>query len=81
MRLFRGNKFHAIAAYNGGEQAAQSWITQFPCDDDEWVENIGYNLTRDYVKKIIGGKREYQLLYRQKSPASASRHAALRIQF
>ena len=44
-------------------------------------ENIGYNLTRDYVKKIIGGKREYQLLYRQKSPASASRHAALRIQF
>jgi soluble lytic murein transglycosylase-like protein/TolA-binding protein len=62
MRLFRGDQFHAVAAYNGGEQAVQEWISQFPCDDDEWVENIGYNQTRDYVKKVIGGKRAYQLL-------------------
>jgi soluble lytic murein transglycosylase len=73
MRLFRGNQFRAVAAYNSGEQAVQSWIAQFPCDDDEWVENLGYNLTRDYVKKIIGGKREYQLLYRRMPSAFPSR--------
>ena len=56
-----GSPFHA------GEQAVQTWVTRFPGDDDEWIENLGYNLTRDYVKKIIGGRRAYQLLYRHQS--------------
>jgi soluble lytic murein transglycosylase len=73
MQLFRGNEFHVVAAYNGGEHAVQKWLAMYPGDDDEWVENIGYSQTRDYVKKVIGGRREYQLLYQQKSPASASR--------
>jgi len=75
MQLFRGNEFNVVAAYNGGEHAVQRWRAMYPGDDDEWVENIGYSQTRDYVKKVIGGRREYQLLYQQKSPASAS-HAA-----
>ena len=70
--MFGGDQFKAVAAYNGGEHAVEGWTRKFPGDDDEWVENIGYRETRDYVKKVIGGRREYLLLYQQQSPAAAS---------
>src|SRR5260370_10271821 len=57
--MFSGDQFHAVAAYNGGEHAVAKWMSQFPGDDDEWVENIAYKETREYVKKVIGGRREY----------------------
>ncbi len=72
MDMFAGNPFRAVAAYNGGEQAVARWVKQYPGDDDQWVENIGYRETRDYVKKVIGGRREYQLLYRTQSTNSGS---------
>jgi len=68
--MFQGDKFRAVAAYNGGEHAVEGWSRKFPGDDDEWVENIGYRETRDYVKKVIGGRREYLLLYPQQASAS-----------
>ena len=61
--MFHGDAFHAVAAYNGGEHAVTKWMSEFPGDDDEWVENIAYKETREYVKKVIGGRREYLLLY------------------
>jgi soluble lytic murein transglycosylase-like protein len=42
-------------------------VADFSGADDEWVENIAYKETREYVKKVIGGRREYLLLY-QRSP-------------
>ncbi len=68
--MFRGDAFKAVAAYNGGEHAVEGWTRKFPGDDDEWVENIGYRETRDYVKKVIGGRREYLLMYRPGSPVT-----------
>ena len=70
--MFGGDQFKAVAAYNGGEHAVEGWTRKFPGDDDEWVENIGYRETRDYVKKVIGGRREYLLLYQGKSPDTVS---------
>lgn len=67
--MFHQDVFKAVAAYNGGENAVARWTEKHPGDDDEWVENIGYRETRDYVKKVIGGRREYGLLYQ----AGASR--------
>ena len=61
--MFNGDAFHAVAAYNAGENAVSKWIAKSPGADDEWVENIAYKETRDYVKKVIGGRREYLLLY------------------
>ena len=66
--MFNGNAFKAVAAYNGGEHAVAGWAAKYPGDDDQWVENIGYRETRDYVKKVVGGLREYRLLY----PAGSS---------
>lgn len=70
--MFDGDPFKAVAAYNGGEHAVAAWIAQYPGDDDQWVENIGFRETRDYVKKVIGGMREYQLLYGTRSTAAAA---------
>jgi soluble lytic murein transglycosylase len=68
--MFHGDEFKAVAAYNGGEHAVEQWTRKFPGADDEWVENITYRETREYVKRVIGGWREYQLLYGQKSRLS-----------
>ncbi|HYL58121.1 MAG TPA: transglycosylase SLT domain-containing protein, partial [Candidatus Acidoferrales bacterium] len=65
--MFNGDPFRAVAAYNAGEHAVSKWDSEFRGDDDEWVENIAYKETREYVKKVIGGRREYQLLYQPKS--------------
>jgi soluble lytic murein transglycosylase len=71
--LFQGDRFKAVAAYNGGEHAVEGWTRRFPGDDDEWVENIGYRETRDYVKKVIGGRRQYLLLYPSQDGLPATR--------
>ncbi|HVC43598.1 MAG TPA: transglycosylase SLT domain-containing protein [Candidatus Binataceae bacterium] len=73
--MFGGDSFKAVAAYNGGEHAVAGWNAKFSGDDDAWVENIGYRETRDYVKKVIGGLREYRLIYQAGSlaiPATAA---------
>jgi peptidoglycan lytic transglycosylase len=63
LKMFNGNEFRAIAAYNAGEDAVQRWDAEFSGPDDEWVENIDYGETRNYVKKVVGGMREYRMLY------------------
>lgn len=73
MALYGGDRFRAVAAYNGGEQAVARWNALFPGDDDAWVENIQYRETCDYVKKVIGGMREYELLYPSRGSAGTQR--------
>ena len=68
LEMYGGDAFRAVAAYNAGEHAVAKWVADFPGADDEWVENIAYKETREYVKKVIGGRREYLLLYQ---PAEA----------
>lgn len=70
--MYRGDRFKAAAAYDGGEDAVARWSAKYPGDDDQWVENIAYHETRDYVKKVIGGLREYELLYGGKRAAVAA---------
>jgi soluble lytic murein transglycosylase len=69
--MFNGDAFKAVAAYNGGEHAVAGWAAKYPGDDDQFVENIGFHETRDYVKKVIGGLREYRLLYQHATAAAA----------
>ena len=63
LEMFDYDPFKAVAAYNGGEHAVAAWNKKYPGDDDQWVENIEYRETRDYVKRVIGGLREYRMLY------------------
>jgi soluble lytic murein transglycosylase-like protein len=73
LAMFNGNEIRAVAAYNAGEHAVAGWNEKFPGEDDEWVENIGYHETREYVKHVIGNKREYRLLYSSGAAATISR--------
>ncbi|HJU10488.1 MAG TPA: transglycosylase SLT domain-containing protein, partial [Candidatus Binataceae bacterium] len=72
MGMFDGNIFKVVAAYNAGEHAVTQWNARYPGDDDQWVENIAFRETRDYVKKVIGGRREYRMLYGSRSVVSTS---------
>jgi peptidoglycan lytic transglycosylase len=71
--LFHGNEVRAVAAYNAGQNAVNGWIARFGGDNDQWVENIGFHETRNYVKRVIGGMREYRLLYPPHHAVQASR--------
>jgi len=43
----------ALAAYNAGERAAERWLPPQPIDSDVWIENIPYNETRAYVRRVL----------------------------
>jgi soluble lytic murein transglycosylase len=76
LETFSGDRVRAIAAYNAGSAPVRHWDAQFAGEqDDEWVENIGYQETRDYVKRVLGNLREYRLLY-GRTKAAGQAHAA-----
>jgi soluble lytic murein transglycosylase len=43
----------ALAAYNAGDAAASRWLPAQPLDSDVWIENIPYNETRAYVRRVL----------------------------
>jgi soluble lytic murein transglycosylase len=43
----------ALGAYNAGEAAAARWLPATPTDNDVWIENIPYNETRAYVRRVL----------------------------
>ena len=50
---FDGQLPLALAAYNAGPNAVQRWLPTGAMDADIWLENIPYNETRDYVRRIL----------------------------
>jgi soluble lytic murein transglycosylase len=72
MGMFGSDIVKVVAAYNAGEHSVSQWNARYRGENDEWVENIGFHETRDYVKKVIGGMREYRLLYGSPSAVSSS---------
>jgi soluble lytic murein transglycosylase len=50
---FDGQLPVALAAYNAGENAAKRWLPSEPIDSDVWIENIPYNETRAYVRRVL----------------------------
>ena len=61
---FGGNLSLTLAAYNAGKQAVQRWLQRFGfADEVEFVEDIPYTETRNYVKRVLGNYERYQALY------------------
>ena len=61
---YNDNLILGLAGYNAGPQAVDKWRTRFPyAEADEFVENISYRETRDYVKKVLRNYRTYRRLY------------------
>jgi len=53
----------AIASYNAGPEAVSRWLAEGPLEDDEWVEAIPYDQTREYVKRVLRSLHVYRMLY------------------
>ena len=50
----------ALASYNGGEDAVRDWLKNGKYRTvDEFIEDIPYNETRNYVKKVLTTYFEY----------------------
>jgi soluble lytic murein transglycosylase len=62
---FHQDTVYTLASYNAGAGAVNRWRKAFgQLDRDEFIENIPYQETRDYVKKIVAHISIYKSLYR-----------------
>ena len=60
LEQFSGNLVYTIASYNAGPLAVGNWIAQYRGQgQDEFVELIPYQETRQYVKRVLRSYREY----------------------
>ena len=60
---FRGAHY-ALASYNAGEHRIARWITERPgFDQDEFIDDIPFPETQNYVKRILGTADDYRRLY------------------
>ncbi len=63
-RLYNQTVF-AVAGYNGGPAAVERWLKTIPSEDiDEFVENIPYDQTRNYIKKVYRSYWNYKRIYK-----------------
>lgn len=68
---FSGNLVQTIAAYNAGPLVVGSWAATFRGrSEDEFVELIQYQETRQYVKRVLRSYKEYLRLAGQQKPVS-----------
>jgi soluble lytic murein transglycosylase len=68
---FSGNLVQAIAAYNAGPMVVENWsVTYRGQSEDEFVELIQYQETRQYVKRVLRSYKEYLRLSGQQKSLS-----------
>jgi soluble lytic murein transglycosylase len=61
---FAHNRALAIAAYNAGGGAVGRWLAARGDEDfDLWVEEIPFDETRGYLKRVLASEAAYGLLY------------------
>jgi len=64
LKRYRGQAVPAIAAYNGGPHAVDSWLDSFgDRPTDEFVERIPFDQTRNYVRRVTSAWARYRYLY------------------
>ena len=70
MRYFKdlmdrfGGAHYALASYNAGEQRIERWIAERPgFDQQEFIDDIPFPETQNYVKRILGTADDYRRLY------------------
>ncbi len=55
----------ALAAYNAGEHRVARWVAERPgASRDEFIDDIPFPETQNYVKRILGTAEDYRALYK-----------------
>jgi soluble lytic murein transglycosylase len=61
---FGGGTHLALASYNAGEGAVARWVAERPgISREEFIDDIPYPETQNYVKRIVGTAEDYRRLY------------------
>ena len=65
-KRFDGRMSAAIGSYNAGPRKVSAWLRGEGgrLEDDVWVENIPYDQTRGYVKRVLRSLHVYKVFYR-----------------
>ena len=64
MKEHNGDVIYMAAAYNAGSTALERWKKKYRgLSMDEFIENIPYEETRNYVKKVYASAETYRQLY------------------
>ncbi|GEM_PF-1110945 len=59
-----GRLYMATAGYNGGPSNVKRWArARTDLEIDEWVEEIPFNETKNYVKRVFSNWSVYEMLY------------------
>jgi soluble lytic murein transglycosylase len=59
-----GAPHYAIASYNAGESRVARWRKDKPdLEQDEFIDDIPFPETQNYVKRILGTAEDYRRLY------------------
>jgi soluble lytic murein transglycosylase len=60
-----GGVHYALAAYNAGDHRVATWQRERPgLPQDEFIDDIPFPETQNYVKRILGTAEDYRRLYR-----------------
>jgi soluble lytic murein transglycosylase len=65
-RLVRqfGGLYYALASYNAGENRVVRWRAERPgVEEDEFIDDIPFPETQNYVKRVLGTAEDYRMLY------------------
>lgn len=61
-----GGTYYALASYNAGENRIVRWKAERPgIEEDEFIDDIPFPETQNYVKRILGTAEDYRRLYGQ----------------
>ena len=73
-----GGTYYALASYNAGESRVVRWKSERPgLDEDEFIDDIPFPETQNYVKRILGTAEDYRRLYAGRRPRSRGHHLAV----
>lgn len=53
LERYDGHIVPALAAYNAGPGAADRWLPDSELPADVWLENVPFNETREYVRRVL----------------------------
>jgi soluble lytic murein transglycosylase len=68
-----GSQAMAAAAYNAGPSRPRRWRDGPVLEPAVWAENIPFNETRDYVKKVLSNATDYAALLGTPAPSLKTR--------
>ncbi|HLO83466.1 MAG TPA: transglycosylase SLT domain-containing protein [Nostocaceae cyanobacterium] len=74
---YGNNSLLAIASYNAGPGNVAKWLQTIPKEDpDEFVEDIPFEETRNYVRQVFGNYWNYLRLYNPEISALVAKYSA-----